>query len=164
MKKILLIIMAAIFSLSAVAQSKDLSKMETKQRETYLVKIAKEVTDTFGPGWYQGGIIPEISGPKIYDDKRPEVQKHIGRKYYTIKFWYDDKTKKKTGGWRYASEVEIWEDDGEPMGILFGDSYGFSFLMIPYRSMKKSGINKEYQIPFRKLEVIRTKDGGFIVD
>ena len=156
MKTVLVFIISFTCCISATCQNKNLSKMETKERNEFLLKIAKEATDIFGPGWYQGTIIPDISDVKIYNDEfdmRPEIQKNNGRKYYTVKFWYDEKTKKEIG-WSYASKVDVWEDNGEPLSIIFGDTYGIGFEFIPYGSRVKAGVLKEQQRPFRKFKII----------
>lgn len=145
MKNFIIIIMAALFCLPAFAQ-KDLSQMNQKERNAYLVKLAKEVTKTMGPGWYRGKILTDISGPDI--NKRVN-----NRKYYTVKFSYDEKTSKETGGWKYASETQIWENNGEPWCVMFGLGYGIIFNQTSYQTMKKTGEYKKSQIPFEKFEL-----------
>ena len=154
MKNFIIIIVAALFCLPAFAQ-KDLSQMNQKERNAYLVKLAEEVTKTMGPGWYRGKILTDISGPKIFktDNKRPEIQKLNGRKFYTVKFSYDEKTSKETGGWKYASETQIWENNGEPWCVMFGLGYGIIFNQTSYQTMKKTGEYKKSQIPFEKFEL-----------
>ena len=67
MKSIITIaIVLASFS-SALAQKTNLSKMNEKERTNYLVKLAREVSDNFGPGWIQGDIITSVSPIQEYD-------------------------------------------------------------------------------------------------
>ena len=45
-------------------------------------------------------------------------------------------------------EVTIWEDDGEPEGILFGNEMGMTFIFRLYKDWVKDGVKKEEQMPF----------------
>lgn len=153
MKSIITIaIVLASFS-SALAQKTNLSKMNEKERTNYMVKLAREVSDNFGPGWIQGDIITSVSPIQEYDgdgDTRERTKPHIGRKYYKVTFIYDETTKKEVGRW-FASYVRIWEDSGEPMDVIFGNHYGKTFDDYPYRTWVRAGIESEDKVQFEKV-------------
>lgn len=143
-------------SLSIAAQSIDLRTLSTTNRNSYLINLAKEVTETFGPGWYQGAIVAQVSDSvkefKDEFDLRPEIQKNVGRKYYTVTFLYDDATKKKVK-WSKASIVTIWEDDGTPMEVIFGNKEGRNFFFLSYNQWVRAGLLKGDKKPFEEMKL-----------
>ncbi|MBR6892793.1 MAG: hypothetical protein IKN15_06105 [Bacteroidaceae bacterium] len=150
MKSMIIMAIALICSCSVFAQQKNLSKMNEKARNEYLVKLAREVTNNFGPGWIQGKVVPVISPLKTYeeDEEAEDFEKPlIGRKYYEVKFSYDRATHEELG-WSFASFVNIWEDTGEPMDVIFGNYYGLDFINIPYRSWVKAGVEDSEKMYF----------------
>ena len=150
--KTIITLAIAFICCSAFAQQTNLSQMTEKARNEYLVKLAKEVTENFGPGWLQGKVSTSISSLKEFDNDGDYdlLTPHIGRKYYDVTIIYDEKTKKEVGWW-YASCVSIWEDSGEPMGVLFGHNYGKNFFHKSYREFVKEGIDPNDQMKFEKL-------------
>lgn len=123
------------------AQTNNLSEMDSLQRSEYLIQKAKEVTLVFGPEFYKRKkTIPKISVPKVFDDKRDP--KYVGRRYYDVVLAYDQTDGKPD--WPYASKVAIWEDNGEPMSILFTEDIGIHFLYISYKEMMEKGLYTKY--------------------
>lgn len=152
--KALVFLSVLLISMDSYAQNHDLSEMTEKARNRYLTKLAKEVTNNFGPGWLQGNVSASVSPLQEFDndgDYDP-LTKHLGRKYYKVTFTYDEKTKKEIG-WEYASIVSIWEDSGEPMDVIFGHNYGRHFLDKPYREFVKEGIGPTDQVKFEKMYI-----------
>ena len=95
--------------------------------------------------WYRENMSVEISPLCVFKedyDKRPEIQRNVGRKYYILTFRY----KQKQPDYYFAFDVSIWEDDGEPEGIMFGNNFGLNFLFEPYNSLVKK--KEKYQIPY----------------
>ena len=151
--KALVFLSVLLISMDSYAQNHDLSEMTEKARNRYLTKLAKEVTNNFGPGWLQGNVSASVSPLQEFDndgDYDP-LTMHLGRKYYTVTFTYDEKTKKEIG-WEYASKVSIWEDSGEPMDVIFGHNYKH-FLDKPYREFVKEGIGPTDQVKFEKMYI-----------
>ncbi|MCR4836339.1 MAG: hypothetical protein K5899_08170 [Bacteroidaceae bacterium] len=139
--------------MDSYAQNHDLSEMTENARNRYLTKLAKEVTNNFGPGWLQGNVSASVSPLQEFDndgDYDP-LTMHLGRKYYKVTFTYDEKTKKEIG-WEYASIVSIWEDSGEPMDVILGLNYRH-FLDKPYREFVKEGIGPTDQVKFEKMYI-----------
>ena len=139
MKYVLLpFVLAIIMSSCSTSRPNLLGKMPKTEREAYLIKLGKEVTKAFGPGYYREYKQPIISKPKKFkdNDMRPEIQANIGRKYYVVTFLYDPS--KETLDWNHASQVEIWKDTGEPMGATFGNGYGKDFIFDSYEEQLRS--------------------------
>lgn len=129
------------------AQSVSLSMMDEAQRYEYMVELAKEVVMDFGSDYYQEYRSPEISELKVFssDYEYPDFQKNVGRKFYTVTFSYD-KTRTRLE-WGYAAQVEIWEDSGEPKGVMFGHGLGLSFILTPYRECVRDV--ERYKMPYQ---------------
>jgi len=159
MRKTLLFILCVFCFVSFHAQTVNLSKMQLQQRNEYLVDLAKEVTRQFGPDYYREYKEPEISGEKVFEgkwDTSPEVQRCVGRRYYTVTFRYD-KTKERLN-WNYSSQVDIWADDGEPKGVLFGNGIGVHFFERPYHQWVREGVKENEKIPYRKLPLLKQRN------
>jgi hypothetical protein len=121
--------------------------MDDAQRYEYMVKLAKEVVMNFGSDYYQEYKGPEISELKVFssDDEHPDFQKNVGRKYYVVTFSYD-KTRTRLE-WDYGAQVEIWEDSGEPKGVMFGHGLGLSFILKSYRELVREV--ERYKMPYQ---------------
>lgn len=109
-----------------------LGKMARASREAYMINLGNEVTLAFGPEYYRKYKRIHISKVKKYKDgdMRPEIQKNNGRKYYTVSFLYDPS--KETLEWDFTSKIDIWQDTGEPIEIIFGNGYGINFINQSY--------------------------------
>lgn len=87
MKYLVLFLMSMFPLLSISAQN--LEKMDSVQRNKYLIDLSSEVIKTMGPGYYRN-THPTISeGVFKSNDGRAKIKKNIGRKYYEIKYPYD---------------------------------------------------------------------------
>ena len=141
-----------IDTLTSLATDIHLSQMDSVKRYEYLVKLAREVVLNFGPGYYREGMNPEISPIRMYLDSThvkqfPEDRKNIGRKYYVVTIPYDHAQEQLE--WGYAANVEIWEEDGEPKGVMFGHGLGIHFTSRPYREWVKEGIKEDEIMPYQ---------------
>ncbi|MBO7580832.1 MAG: hypothetical protein J6T38_04855 [Bacteroidaceae bacterium] len=137
---------------SSLATNIHLSQQDSVKRNEYLVKLAREVVLNFGPGYYRENMNPEVSAIRMYLDSThverfPEDRKNIGRKYYVVTFPYDHTQEQLE--WGYAAKVEIWEDDGEPKGVMFGHGLGYHFTTRPYREWVKTGIKEDEIMPYQ---------------
>ncbi len=133
-----------------------LSQMDSVKRYEYLVKLAREVIKNFGPGYYREYKKPDISELRVFSDnnaQHPEIQRNVGRKYYTVTFLYD-KTQERLE-WDYAAQVSIWEDDGEPKDVMFGHNLGIDFAFRPYRQWVKEGIKDDDIMPYQSHSLLR---------
>ena len=80
--KALVFLSVLLISMDSYAQNHDLSEMTEKVRNRYLTKLAKEVTNIFGPGWLQGNVSASVSPLQEFDndgDYDP-LTMHLGRK------------------------------------------------------------------------------------
>ena len=141
-----------IDTLTSLATDIHLSQMDSVKRYEYLVKLAREVVLNFGPGYYRDNMNPEISPIRMYLDSThvkqfPEDRKNIGRKYYVVTIPYDHAQEQLE--WGYAANVEIWEEDGEPKGVMFGHGLGIHFTSRPYREWVKEGIKEDEIMPYQ---------------
>ena len=125
MKYLVLFLMSMFPLLSISAQN--LEKMDSVQRNKYLIDLSSEVIKTMGPGYYRN-THPTISeGVFKSNDGRAKIKKNIGRKYYEIKYPYDKS--KETLEFDFSAKVRIWKDTGEPCDVIFGNGYGKNFLI-----------------------------------
>ena len=126
MKTLLFIVINIINSFSTFAQDVDLSKMDSVTRNEYLCKLAKNVTITCGPGYYRKYMIPKVSKDAfVYQTEHLKYQKDNGRKYYKVFFLYDASIEPQDEG--IASQIWIWEDDGQPVSVDYANSLGYRF-------------------------------------
>lgn len=146
----------ALCGITVSAFGTDLRRLNKQQRNEYLIKLAREVTKNFGPEWYEQGatiaVVPD--SPILYQSYRTpqEEKKFKGKRYYRVTLYYDKDTQKRTG-YDYASFVDIWEDDGEPSGIIFGNSYGRNFFFFSYREWLKAGVQQEDQTKYEDIDI-----------
>ena len=154
MKRLLFTIWIYTFCIACLAQTTDLRQLSKTQRNEYLISLAKEVTLQIGPDWYnKGKVVAQVTDSVTIfqdSDQRPAVQRHVGRPYYRVTFYYDAATRRKIG-WTFAAYVDIWADDGEPAAILFGHNYGINFLFISYRDYIKHDAYKDKKMPFQEI-------------
>ena len=150
MKQISIFLLVVIlFSTNIEAQDMNLGKMPEIKRNEYLLMKSKEAIMYFGPEWYKEPMSVEISKVSVFFDEinnHPKIQKCNGRRYYTVTYRYNKYLNPK--GLFYACKVTIWEDDGEPEGILFGNEMGMTFIFRLYKDWVKDGVKKEEQMPF----------------
>ena len=154
MKQILFVLMA-LLSMPLCAQVgsvTNLSKMTEESRNEYLKKAAKEVMMNCAPDWYREPMSVEISGANRFDPNityrefinHPNVQKRKGCYYYKVTYWYDHY--KSSPKRLFAFSVSFWENDGEPLGIAFGNDTGMTFVVQTYRSWIKSIQDGEHKV------------------
>lgn len=151
MKHLLLIFFAATCSLISYAQNIKFEQMDSVKKADYLVKLAKEVVYNFGPDYYKEDLVAEISNtPEVYSStfENPEVQKYVGKKYYTI-ILHEKKTKEKG---KYIAKIGIWADDGEPYYVEFYDRIGTTFMLRPYKQWIKEGVKDEEKVHYEPKE------------
>lgn len=150
MRKFLIFILLVSCSVSFYGQTTNLSKMTSEQRNKYLVDMAKDVISRFGPEYYRDYKEPEISDVKIFLDstyRHPEIIRKLGKKYYTVTFFYDKEIE--LLAWDYAAMVDIWEENGEPKEVLFGNNIGIDFSSQPYRKWLEKGVKDDDKIPYQ---------------
>lgn len=129
-----------------------LSQMDSVKRNEYLIKLAREVVLNFGPGYYRDNMNPTISDLRVFSDSSmverfPEAKQNLGRKYYVVTIPYDHAQEQLE--WDYAAKVEIWEDDGEPKGVMFGCNLGYHFTFTPYREWVRLGVKRGEIMPYQ---------------
>ncbi|MDE6377443.1 MAG: hypothetical protein K2K72_01715 [Duncaniella sp.] len=114
-----------------------------------LVPTAIQVSDTFGPNWnVKNAAKVEISGPLVFQDTdmRPEIQKHVGRTYYDVTFFPQDPS---SIIYSRLSTVSILSD-GEPLFVIFGNSYGVNFFFKSFEELKK---HTSFTVPMEKVKI-----------
>ena len=148
--------------LSLTAQVTNLKQMNEQERHAYLVKKSKEIINNFGPGYYREDMAPVISDDThlfVYDANEmsiaPEIEplliKNNGRKYYEVVCPYDTLIERLS--WDFAAKIKIWEDDGQPIEIIFGNGIGINFFSRPYDNWIKDGIRDDEIIKYQKVEI-----------
>ena len=168
MNRYILILCLMVIPLFAQSQKRNLEQMSDEERKTYLKVLAVEVVKNFGPEWYRDDLIPEVSDSTImfdeteddYDQK--EIYSNYGRHYYSVALKYTPEVQKELI-YRNAANVQIWADDGEPLGIDFGNMMGYNFLFVSYRSWIKAGVTKEQQMKFHKIEMPKQTGRGLSI-
>ena len=130
-----------------------MDRMTEKERNEYLVNLAREVSEDIAPEWLQGDVVPKVSSKQKYfsTNKRPDIQRNVGREFYSVTFYYDEATKAQLK-YDYATRVRIWADNGEVEGIMTGEDWGRVFHETSYEQMKQRGIKREEQMSFVPLK------------
>lgn len=147
MKYLVLFLMSMFPLLSISAQN--LEKMDSVQRNKYLIDLSSEVIKTMGPGYYRN-THPTISeGVFKSNDGRAKVKNNIGRKYYEIKYPYDKS--KETLEFDFSAKVRIWKDTGEPCDVIFGNGYGKNFFFSSYKEQTKSRTATD-KVPYQQVQ------------
>lgn len=163
MNKLRLLISTLLFvPLFSIAQVTNLKQMNVLERHAYLEKKAREIIKNFGPDYNRDSIAPIISNDThtfFYDkDERsvsPEIE-HIlvrnnGRQYYEVICPYD--TLKEKLSWGFAAKIKIWEDDGQPLEIIFGNGIGKNFFSRSYNEWIKEGVNDDDIVKYHKVVI-----------
>lgn len=122
-----------ISKMTHLSGMKRLARKPEDKRNAYLRQLAREVVLNTGPDWYREYGEWEVSGPFVYtaSSLHPKEMAHDGRKYYRVTSRYDENVERLN--WNYASQVDIWEEDGQPAGVLFGLGVGKTFNIVSYK-------------------------------
>lgn len=151
MKKIVFIQVMLCLSLLAMGQEKkDFASMKKAEREAYMINLAMEVAQNFGPDYCREPLKARVLGMEAFEGKQnlnPEVSRNHGRKYYNVEFRYDGR---RVPDYVYAFQVRIWADTGEPSGVMFGNGRGVPFMQISYKDWVKQGIKQEELAKYRR--------------
>lgn len=142
MKRLFLSLLVIVFNLSSFAQDIPFQELDSVKRTEYLINLAREVVQNFGPDYYKPSHIVEVADTTTVFDTtfdHPVIKKSLGRRYYVISF-FCDKIKKEKG--LYAAQVGIWVDNGEPFCVDFYERIGIHFLLRPYRQWIKEGVKE----------------------
>ena len=150
MKYLLLFIFSIISYTVVIAQDIDWGKMDEKQKNKYLIELAKEVTKKFGPGYYRENVTPVITEATFNEKGKSEIyKKNRGRKYYIVTFPYDKS--KEYLDYDYTSQVLIWKDSGEPLFVFFGNGVGRYFMHESYKK-QTDGHTAINEIPYEQAQ------------
>ncbi len=151
--------MGCIFLFSSCRTSHvDLRGMSETERNAYMIKLGKEITKEFGPGYYR-----EYKSPVVLEVEEVEALrgykkngKRKTRQYCTVLFLYD--RKRELMEYRYASEVCFRMDTGEPVYIKFGNGISVSFSKKSYKRQRRSKNHKvvsfEYSPPINRFDIL----------
>ena len=156
MKRFCILLMAlCLHVFAAHAQISNLQQLKKEDRNAYLFKISKEVVMNFSPLYYREYRDPEVSELQVFQDtdNRPQVQRHVGRRYYIVTIPHDPT--KDFFAWNYAAKVYIWEEDGEPQGVIFGNGMGVNFFFRSYREWVEEGVKESERILYQESEIMR---------
>lgn len=124
-----------------------LKNLTEAQHHEYLTKKAAEVTDCFSSGYTPAPPVEyEVSDLKTFNtaDFMPQSREQKGRKFYEVIIRYVPSAQK---SWPFQAKVAIWEDDGEPLGIIFGNHFGHNFFVNPYHEWVKHNITQPMPLP-----------------
>lgn len=112
-----------------------LCQLDETQRNNYLRSKALEVVKMFSlEGYPYTKINVEITGMQTLNSINvliPEMRACNGRQFYEVILRYDGELSHDVD-WPYKAKVAIWESDGQPMGLVFGNKWGHHFFTNPY--------------------------------
>ena len=149
----------ALFLFSSCRTSHvDLRGMSEAERNAYMIKLGKEITKDFGPGYYR-----EYKSPVVLEVDEAEAlgalaknEKDIGRQYCTVLFLYDPE--RESMEWGYASRILFWMDTGKPIEVIFGNGGSVSFRKKSYKRQRRSKNHKvvpfEYRPPINRFDML----------
>lgn len=145
MKKIFFILSVILGTVALCAQTLNSSKHFEESKMRTLIETAKNVAITYGPAYVSFFKDANVSDVQVfqnedYGDSFPEIQKQIGRKYYTVTFTYDKSSVK--FAFDYAAKVRIWQDTGEPLDVIFGNGMGRNFLFLSFKEQTNHSAKK----------------------
>jgi hypothetical protein len=131
MKNLIILTLVSIFlSFEAIAPNINLDKLIEKERNKYLIKVAKEAVMKRGPGYYREVAPPIIKRDIITLSRYTWLyEKYPGRAYYTVEYPFDDTAESFEGD--FSAKVFIWEDTGVVFRITFGNGWGMNNLDNP---------------------------------
>ena len=113
----------------------NLSQLDETQRNDYLKSKAFEVVKMFSLGYSPSRKVrAEVTGLKTMNSENalwPEMRACHGRQFYEVVLKYDGELRKDIK-WPYMAKVAIFESDGNPMGLVFGNGWGHHFTSNPY--------------------------------
>lgn len=150
MKTILLLLLTLLPVSMMGQEAKDFASMKKAEREAYMINLAMEVAQNFGPDYCREPLKARVLGMEAFEGKQnlnPEVSRNHGRKYYNVEFRYDGR---RVPDYVYAFQVRIWADTGEPSGVMFGNGRGVPFMQISYKDWVKQGIKQEELAKYRR--------------
>lgn len=149
--KTILFILCTLLPVGMMGQeAKDFASMKKAEREAYMINLAMEVAQNFGPDYCREPLKARVLGMEAFEGKQnlnPEVSRNHGRKYYNVEFRYDGR---RVPDYVYAFQVRIWVDTGEPAGVMFGNGRGVPFMQISYKDWVKQGIKQEELAKYRR--------------
>ncbi|HBG24094.1 MAG: hypothetical protein A2X17_05285 [Bacteroidetes bacterium GWF2_41_61] len=120
MKKLIFIIVIMHFTMNVNSLlSQNFEQLPTKLRDSLLIKIADRAVEKYGPEYNRGYLTPIVK----FEGECKEGD-HKGESYYTVTYLYD-KTKELLDQ-DFSARVVILEKTGKAIGILFGNSHGYS--------------------------------------
>ena len=139
MKRVFFSLFFGLFIVKSFSQVVNLIDCSKEVRDEYLVNKAREATLNFGPEFYRDTLKYSISAIKTFvapEWWREDMKRQSGRLYYTVTLFYNDSTLERKR-YSFASQTDIWEDDGQPSGIDFGSGLGFEFFSRSYQDVLK---------------------------
>lgn len=137
MKRVFFSLFFGLFFVISLSQVVNLKEITKEARDEYLINKAKEATINFGPEFYRDSLRYSISVVKTYvasEGDREDMKQQSGRFYYTVTLFYNDSSLERKR-YSFASQTDIWEDDGQPLGIDFGSGLGFEFFGRSYQEV-----------------------------
>ena len=149
--KTILLLLCMLLPISMMGQeAKDFARMKKAEREAYMINLAMEVAQNFGPDYCREPLKARVLGMEAFEGKQnlnPKVSQNHGRRYYTVELRYANR---QVPDYVYASKVKIWVDTGEPAGVLFGNGRGVLFTETSYKDWLKRGIKEEELAKYRR--------------
>lgn len=148
MKTTLSIFIALFLPLyTLTAQEKEWKQMNDKEKQSYMVKLSREIIQEFGPDYYRADA-PYVFESDVFSTGVESQKKYEGRKLLVVKFQYDDTLELFNSD--YLAKVSFWADSGEPTGVMFGCDMGYTFVGKSYEECKAE---QHSVMPFYRVSV-----------
>ena len=142
MKTLLCFILVISTLTSSLPKTRNLDKMNEKERNEYLIKYATKVVKKHGPEYYRKEKPPVINRI-IVNEKNDSISSggmradHEGRAYYIVTFPHDPNYEYMHAG--FAARVFFWADTGIAFTVMFGNGWGYTEIDQPekYKNEKR---------------------------
>jgi hypothetical protein len=94
------------------------------ERDSLLLKVAKETVMKYGPDYYRDHQPPTITKTSVPAIESSYGKEHAGRLFYVV-IYPADETQEIC---EFAASVFIWADTGKAFNVLFGCGFGYGHL------------------------------------
>ncbi|MDR1414194.1 MAG: hypothetical protein LBI96_00105 [Odoribacteraceae bacterium] len=101
-----------------------LDSLPVAERDSFLLKVAKETVMKYGPDYYRDHQPPTITKTSMSTLNSSYGQEHGGRLFYVVKYPADEAREICP----FAASVLVWADTGKAFNVHFGCGFGYGHL------------------------------------